>query len=173
MYHNYALRIAGPLLALGVNFPFLPPDLYDSGTSTTAVIEDGLAEHRITVFETSMNPKYAENKVRFPADLDSTAGPIERIAADSPIVPTTVEPTGRFDDRFGYFTHKHGTYWRWVWPGFDGESESAANVRVEFRPLPNQPTIRDRIGFTALFAGLLKRLVHADHPVDELPWESA
>jgi hypothetical protein len=68
---------------------------------------------------------------------------------------------------------KHGTYWRWVRPVFGGASRSAANARIEFRPIPAQPTVRDSIAFQAAFAGLMESLVRREHPVIDQYWETA
>ncbi|WP_255192324.1 hypothetical protein [Natronobeatus ordinarius] len=177
---RYALRAAGPLLALGVNAPFFPPELYDDGVDPEAVLEDGWAEQRIDVFETVLNPadwrrgdRERDGKVRFPRDLETVAEAIDRLVADEPIVPQTVDGCGRFDDRYAHLEYKHGSYWRWVRPVFDAPSESAANARIEFRPLPAQPTIRDSVAFLAAFAGLMESLPRREHPVAALPWEDA
>ncbi|WP_290819227.1 hypothetical protein [Halovivax sp.] len=173
-YFNYALRIAGPLLALGVNSPFFPPDCYDEGTTAEDALADGWMEHRIGVFETVLNAAAEEpGKVRFPTDLSSTAEAVDRIAVDDTIVPMPVEKRGRYDDRFAHFRRTHGTYWRWVRPVFDGASRSAANARIEFRPVPAQPTVRDSIAFQAAFAGLMESLIRLEHPVADLDWQIA
>jgi hypothetical protein len=172
-YFGYALRIAGPLLALAVNSPFFPPSLYDEDATVESVLADGHLENRVSTYESVMRDPNRPDKVRFPRDVETTVEAVERLAGDPPIVPLAVDPGDRFDDRFAHLRHKHGSYWRWVRPVFEGSSESAANVRVEFRPLPAQPTIRDSVAFLAAFAGLLCGLVHADHPVAELPWETA
>jgi hypothetical protein len=171
-YFRYALRVAAPLLALGVNSPFFPPDLYDDATPE-AVLREGWLENRVHVFEGVMNPGDGPNKVKFPDDVDSVRDAVDRIAEDPPVVPASVEAAGRFDDEFAHIRHKHGSYWRWVRPVFGGASRSAANVRVEFRPLPGQPTVRDTIAFQAAFAGLLKSLAATDHPVRDMDWETA
>jgi len=124
-HFRYALRVAGPLLAIGVNSPFLPQRA------------------------------------------------VNRIAADPPLVPMNVDPSGRFDDAFRHFEHKHGTFWRWIQPVFDGPTPAAANARIEFRALPAQPTIRDSIAFVAAFAGLMESLPRREHPVASLDWEVA
>ncbi|AGB39301.1 hypothetical protein [Natronococcus occultus] len=174
IYFNYALRIAGPLLALGVNSPFFPPDLYDEDTTAEDVLADGWMEHRISVFETVLNdPSTGEGKVRFPKDLESVDEAIDRIAADDTIVPMPVEAGERFDDSFSHFRRKHGTYWRWIRPVFGGPTRSAANARIEFRPVAAQPTVRDSISFLAAFAGLLESLTRLEHPIVELDWEVA
>jgi gamma-glutamyl:cysteine ligase YbdK (ATP-grasp superfamily) len=169
---GYALRIAGPLLALGVNSPLFPPELYDDPDRRT-VLEDGWAEHRIPVYEDMMNPPEGPGKVRFPADLDHPSEAVDRIVGDRTLVTAAIESGERFDDSFVHLRHKHGSYWRWVRPVFDGASRSAANVRIEFRPLPGQPTLRDTVAFLAAFAGLMTALPAGDHPVADLSWERA
>ena len=172
-YFRAALRVAGPLVALGANAPFFPPDLYSTDDGE-AILEDGYHEHRIHVFESVLNdPDRRRGKVRLPEDVDSVAEAIDRIASDPVIVPLDPEPSGRFDDQFAAFRMKSGTYWRWVRPIFDGPTRSGANARIEFRPLSAQPTVRDSVAFLAAFAGLLEALPAHDHPVLELSWADA
>jgi len=173
-YFNYALRVAGPLLALGVNSPFFPADLYDEDATADEILRDGWMEHRISVFETVLNdPTTGEGKVRFPRDLADVDEAIDRIATDDTIVPMPVESGERFDDQFPHFSRKHGTYWLWVRPVFGGPTRSAANARIEFRPIPAQPTVRDSVSFLAAFAGLMESLTRLEHPVVELDWQLA
>jgi hypothetical protein len=172
-YFRYALRIAGPLLALGVNSPFFPPDCYDDVDDETIVAEAHM-EHRIGVFEAVLNPTDDRPpKVCFPPDFETVEDAIDDVAADECIVPMEVETGARFDDRFAHLRHKHGSYWRWVRPVFDGATRSAANARIEFRPLPGQPTIRDAVAFQAVFAGLMESLPRREHPIRALEWERA
>ena len=171
-YFTYALRIAGPLLALGVNSPFFPPDLYDDAPAER-IMDDGWMSHRIHVFEAILNPDGGTGKVRFPRDLDSVEEAVDRIATDDTIVPMPVEESSRFDDAFATFRLKHGTYWRWVRPVFEGASRSSANARIEFRPIAGQPTVRDGIAFQAAFAGLMESLTRREHPVESLDWQDA
>ncbi len=171
-YFRYALRIAGPLLALAVNSPFFPPDLYDEDVSPAEILDEGHDENRVDVFESVLNPEGAE-KVRFPRDVETAEEAVRRVAEDRTVVPMEVETGARFDDEFAHFRHKHGTYWRWVRPVFGGASEEAANARIEFRPLPAQPTVRDVIALQATFAGLLVALHRTSHPVRRLPWAEA
>ncbi|CCC40786.1 hypothetical protein [Haloquadratum walsbyi] len=170
-YFNYALRIAGPLLALGVNSPFFPPDLYDD-VGAQQILADGHAENRIHVFESVLNTADAE-KVRFPQDLNTVEDAVDRVADDATIVPMPVPRGDRFDDNFATLRRKHGTYWRWIRPVFDGASRSSANARIEFRPLPAQPTVRDSMAFQATFAGLMKSLPRREHPVVNQSWSTA
>jgi len=171
---GYALRLAGPLLALGANSPFFPPDLYDAGVDPDDVLADAHAEHRIGVFERTMNPTGEPGaKVGFPPDVDTVEAAVDLVADDATIVPQWLDERGRFDDRFRHFGHQHGSFWRWVRPVFDGASPASANARVEFRPLPAQPTVRDGVAFLAALAGFLEEAYAADHPVRDLPWATA
>ena len=173
-YFAYALRVAAPLLALCANSPFVPPDCYDDGTTIEDAIEDAWDAHRIAVFETVLNaPSETAGKVRFPREIESAEQAVDRVADDELLVPTDVESKGRYDDAFAHFRHKHGSFWRWVRPVFDGPSKSAANARIEFRPIAGQPTVRDSVAVLAAFAGLMVELPRSDHPVDRLEWETA
>ncbi|GAA0220452.1 hypothetical protein [Halobaculum roseum] len=171
-YHNLALRVAGPLLALGVNAPFFPADLYAADATAEDVLADGWHENRVAVFESVLNEEGAE-KVTFPEDLDSVEEAVDRVAADPTIVPMPVGEGNRFDDAFATLRRKHGTYWRWVRPVFEGATRSAANARIEFRPIPAQPTVGDSIAFLAAFAGLMESLPRRRHPVYDLDWGTA
>ena len=174
-YFDYALRVAAPLLALGVNSPFFPPDLYDDAPDSEIVAEAHM-ENRINVFESVLNPPAGTDesaKVRFPPEFETVDEAIDDIAADTCIVPQDVPETERFDDAFRHLRHKHGSYWRWIRPVFDGASRSSANARIEFRPLPAQPTVRDCVAFEAVFAGLMESLPRREHPIRGLPWEQA
>jgi hypothetical protein len=172
-YFRYALRFAAPLLALGVNAPVFPPDLYDEDATPEEILADGWQESRIDVFETVLNVPGEYEKVSFPVDLDSVTDAVDRVADDSTIVPMPVSGGGRFDDEFAHWRRKHGTYWRWVRPVFGGASREEANARIEFRPIPGQPTVRDTISFQAAFAGLLENLTRTEHPLYELDWSAA
>ncbi len=173
-HFTYALRVAGPLAALGANSPFFPPEMYDD-VPTRRILADAWMEHRITVFEDGLNPPTGEGdpKVCFPPDVETVEDAIDDIAADRTIVPMDLPQGQRFDDRFRHFRHKHGSYWRWVRPVFDGPSRSAANARIEFRPLSAQPTIRDAVAFQAVFAGLMESLPRREHPLKTLDWQTA
>jgi gamma-glutamyl:cysteine ligase YbdK (ATP-grasp superfamily) len=171
-YFRYALRIAGPMLALGVNSPFFPPDLYDDPDRKT-VLEDGWVENRIPVYEDMMNPPDGPEKVRFPADIERPRDAVDRIVEDRVLVPAAIAAGERFDDSFVHFRHTHGSFWRWVRPVFDGASRAAANARIEFRPLPAQPTLRDTMAFLAAFAGAMTAFPSSRHPVTDLSWEQA
>ncbi len=173
-YFRYALRIAGPVLALGVNSPFFPPDLYDEDADPESILADAWMEHRINAFETVLNAEHdTAGKVRFPHDIDSVEGAVRRVAEDDTFVPMPVAEGDRFDDKFAHFRLKHGTFWRWVRPVFGGPDRSSANARIEFRPVPAQPTVRDSISVLAMFAGLMESLPRLEHPVSDQDWAIA
>ena len=171
-YFRYALRVAGPLLALGVNAPFFPPDCYED-VAPGQILADARDEERVFVFESVLNPDDGNRKVRFPRDVDSVREAVQRIVDDDVIVPMPVAESDRFDDDFAALRVKHGTFWRWVRPVFEGATRSSAHARIEFRPIPGQPTVRDAVAFQALFAGLLESLPRLDHPVSDMSWETA
>jgi hypothetical protein len=171
-YFSYALRVAGPLLALGANSPFFPPDLYEPGATAEEILADGWDESRITVFESVLNAENSE-KVRFPRDVETVEEAVDRVAQDPSVVPMAVSRGDRYDDRFATLRRKHGTFWRWVRPVFDGATRSNANARIEFRPIAAQPTVRDSIAFQATFAGLMESLPRRAHPVEGLSWGTA
>ncbi|RBI64328.1 hypothetical protein DMJ13_07570 [halophilic archaeon] len=169
-YFRYAIRIAAPLLALGVNSPFFPPDLYDDAPPEE-ILAGAWMSNRISVFESVLNaPGDTPAKVRFPDEFDTVEDAVDGIATDETIVPMPVSPADRFDDEFAHFRLKHGTYWRWVRPVFGGATRSSANARIEFRPIAAQPTVRDAIAFQAAFAGLLESTFRREHPVRHLDW---
>lgn len=172
-YFRYALRVAAPLLALGVNSPFFPPSFYEHDADLSNVLESCWMENRINVFESVMNPAEGDRSVRFPRDVESAAEAVDRVVEDDTVVPRAVDVGERFDDQFAHFRYKHGTFWRWIRPVFDGRTRAEANARIEFRPLPAQPTIRDSVAFLAAFAGLLEGLTAHEHPLEELSWETA
>jgi len=174
-YFSYALRVAGPLLAMGVNSPFFPPDCYDD-TEAADIVADAYMEHRVGVFESVLNPPPGSEvapKVCFPPDFETVEDAIDDIVEDNTIVPMAIETGQRFDDEFAHLRHKHGSYWRWVRPVFEGATRSAANARIEFRPLPAQPTLKDAIAFQAVFAGLMESLPRREHPVQDQAWSVA
>jgi len=180
-YFNVALRTAGPILALSSNAPFLPADCYDDDPD---VIDATPHELRIHVFEKSINagaPR-GEGKVRFPADLDHATDVVDRVVADETYAPVLVDPddgggAGNYRSTIPEYDHKRGVHWRWVRGVVGGQpvgsEPDGASLRIEYRPLPTQPTVRDTVSLQALVVGLLRGLVDADHPLTALPWTAA
>ncbi|WP_415379714.1 hypothetical protein [Halosimplex sp. TS25] len=187
-YHNLAVRTLGPLLALSTNSPFLPGDCYGDGVDPRELVEDTHHELRIAAFEQSMNQGC--RKVRVPEDLDDPADAVEHVVADDSFAPFLREWIEDEDDveeegqkggdptsAAWEFDYKRGTFWRWVRGVAGGDAVDGAcdqqSLRIEYRPLPTQPTVRDIVGLQVLTAGLLHGLVAADHPLGDLPHEVA
>jgi hypothetical protein len=178
-YFNAALRTTGPILALSSNAPFLPADCYDDEPD---VVDATPHEHRIHVFEGSINadaPR-GEGKVRFPADLDRATDVVDRVVADetyAPVLATGDEAPDRYRDTLPEYDHKRGVHWRWVRGVIGGQpvgtATDGASLRIEYRPLPTQPTVRDTVAVQVLVVGLLRGLVAAEHPLTDLPWTAA
>ena len=187
--HNLAVRTLGPLLALSTNSPFLPGDCYDGDVDPHDLVDDTHHELRIAAFEQSMNQGC--RKVCVPDDLDSPADAVEHVVADetfAPFLEEWIESEGEDVETGGQkggdptstaweFDHKRGTFWRWVRGVAGGDAVDGAcdqqSLRIEYRPLPTQPTVRDIVGLQVLTAGLLRGLVAADHPLGDLSWDAA
>ena len=179
-YYNTAIRTLGPILAVSTNSPFLPPEFYDVA-DPKAVVDATPHELRITVFEQSVN-QTEHAKVRVPKDIDDTTAIVDRVVADDPYAPFLREWLADDDretlaDRLWEFAHKRGTYWRWlrcvVGGGHINDDNDTHSLRIEYRPLPTQPTVTDIVGLQALVVGAIRGLAAADHPLTTLSWEAA
>ena len=185
-YLRYATRILGPAVALTANSPFLPADLYPADVDPETVLA-GPHELRVPVYEDSINPP-GVRKVRVPEDVTDVEGAVAAVAEDATFAPFCTDPEDVSEDapyreRFPEFAHKHGTFWRWVRPVFGGDHPTNGSgpadgnddrsVRIEFRPIPTQPTVRDCVSCQALVAGALRGLDATDHPLLELPRDAA
>jgi len=180
-YFNAALRTTGPILALSTNSPFLPADCYDDDPD---VISATPHEHRIHVFEESINagaPR-SEGKVRFPSDLDRATDVVDRVVADETYAPVLADgdddgDASPYRATLREYDHKRGVHWRWVRGVVGGQpvgtERDGASLRIEYRPLPTQPTVDDTVSLQVLVVGLLRGLVTTDHPLTELPWTAA
>jgi hypothetical protein len=183
-YYNAAIRTMGPVLSLATNSPFAPPDLY-ADVDPDRLLDQTYHELRVPVFEQSVNlpGEDAPKKVRFPDDIERTEDTVEKVVEDHTYSPFLREWTGEEDDAESYtdefweFDFKRGTYWRWLRAVIGGEpigdDNDERSIRIEYRPLPTQPTVRDNVALLALVAGLLVGLVDRDHPLEKLSWENA
>jgi gamma-glutamyl:cysteine ligase YbdK (ATP-grasp superfamily) len=180
-YYNVAIRTMGPLLALSANSPFLPGDLYGDVADPAGLVDATHHELRIAAFEQSVNHT-PHPKVRVPRDIEAATDVADRVVADDRYAPFLREwieegPREAFGDRYWEFDYKRSTYWRWLRCVIGGDPLPGDNdersLRIEYRPLPTQPTIADVVGLQALTAGLLRGLVAADHPLTDLPWAAA
>ncbi len=187
-YYNTAMRTMGPLLALTSNSPFLPPDLYDDPDRD--LLDETYHELRIPVFEQSVNPpgEYDDKKVRFPRDINRTEDMLDKVMEDRTYSPLLREwksegdgsedgEDDEYTDNFWEFEYKRGTYWRWLRAVVGGDEVSEGNdeksIRLEYRPLPTQPSVRDTVGLQALVSGMLAGMVVDNHPLPSLGWQDA
>ncbi|MFB6301990.1 MAG: hypothetical protein ABEH78_03925 [Haloferacaceae archaeon] len=194
-YHDVAVRTMAPLLALSTNSPFLPADLY--ADAAPGVIDETYHEHRVPVFERSINAgrPAGEGNVRVPEDMADATEIAERVVEDPTYAPSLAdeangeggggaegnggeraEADGLYADRIPEFDRKRGVHWRWIRAVVGGQpvgTDDGASVRLEYRPLPTQPTVRDNVSLAALTVGLLRGLIAADHPLRDLPWTAA
>lgn len=179
-YYNAAIRTLGPLLALSTNSPFLPPDLYTDVETPETLVEETHHELRIAVFEQSVNQS-PNNKVRVPQDITDLRESLDLVVQDDLYAPflrewVTDGPRESFADEHWEFTYKRSTFWRWLRAVVGGTPVDGAtderSVRIEYRPLPTQPTVRDVVGLQVLTVGLVRGLVAESHPVVGLSWEA-
>ncbi|MFB6308676.1 MAG: hypothetical protein ABEH35_05030 [Haloarculaceae archaeon] len=179
-YYNAAIRTLGPLLSLSTNSPFLPADCYDVA-DPTSLLEETHHELRIAAFEQSVNTT-PNPKVRVPDDIAEASEVVDRVVADDLVAPFLREwiadgKRQEFDDEYWEFDHKRSTFWRWLRCVVGGDpvegTSDEQSLRIEYRPLPTQPTTDDVIALQVLTAGLIRGLVARDHPITELPWQDA
>lgn len=179
-YYNYAIRTMAPLLALTSNSPFMPPELYENPSEET--VENSYHELRIPLFEQAVNTseEYSRKKCRVPDDLENLEDAVDGIQKDETYHPWLREwsdPKNGFKDSFWELEYKRGTFWRWVRPVFGGEEVEDAcgekSVRIEYRPIPTQPTLKDNISVQLLVNGLLIGLKQKQHPLKQQSWEKA
>jgi hypothetical protein len=180
-YYNAAIRTLGPLLALSTNSPFLPPDLYTDVYDPESLVEETPHELRIPIFEQSVNTS-PNDKVRVPSDIDVATDIVDGIVDDDLYAPFLREwidddPRASFADEYWEFGYKRSTYWRWLRCVVGGDEVDGAggvqSLRIEYRPIPTQPTVSDVVGMQVLTVGLIRGLVAEDHPLPELPWAEA
>jgi len=180
-YYNAAIRTLGPILALTANSPLLPADMYDGVDDPEALLDETHHELRIAAFEQSVNTS-AHPKVRVPRDIETTTDVVDRVVEDdlfAPFLREWIADGGRdgLADTYWEFGHKRGTYWRWLRCVIGGDPVDGAgderSLRIEYRPIPTQPTVQDTIAVQTLTAGLIRGIVAADHPLAELPWQDA
>ncbi|ATW89513.1 hypothetical protein halTADL_2799 [Halohasta litchfieldiae] len=176
--YNAAIATLGPILALSTNSPLLPVDCYDVN-DPESLLDDTHHELRIDVFEQSINGAW--EKVKFPDKIDSTTDVIDLLVDDPTVAPFLREwledgPRETFADDFWELDHKRGTYWRWLravtggQPVGDGDEQS---LRIEYRPIPTQPTVDDIIGLQCLVTGVIRGLLLTDHPAKTLDQSTA
>lgn len=177
-YYAVAVRTLGPVLALATNSPLLPTDLYDLD-DPVRLLEETHHELRVPVFEQSIN--HAWEKVRFPGDIEDATDAIDALVDDPTCAPFLREWVAEGDretvtDRFWELDHKRGTYWRWLRTVIGGQPVGRGDqwsIRLEYRPLPTQPTVAGNVAVLQFVAGLVHGLCTAEHPIATLEHDAA
>lgn len=181
-HYRLGIRTLGPVLALTTNSPFLPADCYESVDDPYDVLEAAYHESRIPVFEQSINGTVEnEGKVRFPADIATATDVVDLLEEDRTCAPflrewVTDEAPENYADEIWELDHKRGTFWRWLRAVVGGrplEGVTDQSLRIEYRPIPNQPSVEGILAVQALVPGLLRGLVVTEHPLEELAWAAA
>jgi hypothetical protein len=190
-HYAVGIRTLGPVLALATNSPFLPADLYEAGERDDGtvdpvdapyeLVERAYHEHRVPVFEQALNAGADDGKVRFPRDIERVEDVVDRLVADRTCAPflkewvKAADAVDGYADRIWELDHKRGTYWRWLRAVVGGEAVAGTDersLRIEYRPVPTQPTVADTVGLQCLVSGLVRGLVAADHPLPALEWDA-
>ncbi|MFD1642613.1 hypothetical protein [Halohasta litorea] len=179
-YFNAAVRTLGPVLALSTNSPFLPGDLYNAVEDPQRLVAETPHELRIPIFEGTVNVGDGP-KACCPRDIETPTDIVDRVVDDWTCGPflsewaeTPTDETAAAVEPYWEFTHKYGTYWRWVRPILGGDAAGdGGSLRIEYRPLPTQPTVQDVLSLHWLTTGLVRGIVAADHPLVELDWTDA
>ncbi|PTD94474.1 hypothetical protein C9439_02350 [archaeon SCG-AAA382B04] len=175
-YYNTSMRTMAPLLALSANSVFLPPEFYRNGLP-----QNVFHEMRIPIFEQSVNPsdEYEKKKVRFPSHLESFEDLTQKIAKDDPYTACLREwkKTNGPQKEFWEWNYKLREFWRWQRPVIGGKPIekccSNNSIRIEYRPLPTQPTLKDNISLQFVTSGLIHGLIEKNHPIIYLEWEKS
>ncbi len=159
--HDASLELAGPLLALSANSPFLfGRPLWH--------------ETRIALFEQAMSGAAGfeglSPRVFFASRYcaEDPLAPFEENLADFPILLPILSDEPRA--RFAHLRLHNGTIWRWVrlLAGFD--ADETPHVRLEQRVMPAGPSVIDMFANAAFYYGAVHAL--AQRPA-ALPLEAA
>ncbi len=177
-YYNTAIGTLGPVLALATNAPLAPADLYEID-DPYELLETTHHELRIPAFEQAINQAW--HKVRFPEMIEDATDTVDLLCADqtcAPFLREWLEDGERetIDEQFWELNHKRGTYWRWLRSVIGGQPVGEGDqwsIRIEYRPVPAQPTVGENIGLQCLVAGLVHGLCLADHPLAAIDQERA
>lgn len=149
-YINAASVLAGPLVAVSANSPFL------NGTGPL------WKESRIPVFEQSIDSRNKTERTvgsdpgrgsfldKYYTNLDDFYTESLRRPA---LLPDLTFGKGAID--FPLFRLQVGTDWRWIRPVWHGKEGDDKYMTLEFRPLSAGPTIRDMVANSALYYGAM------------------
>jgi len=165
-FYNASLIASAPVLALGVNSPFLFNHLLWQETriplfeQAVAILPPGAdpADRRVSFgagyLQDSIDECFTDNLHRYPVLL--------------PIVSATPP------ESLAHLRLHNGTIWRWNRPLVGFDDDGRPHVRIEHRVLPAGPSILDMLANAAFYTGLVTFLARESRPPEqELPFETA
>lgn len=159
--YDASLELAGPLIALSANSPFL------FGHALWH-------ETRIPLFEQAMSGAAGTGRLAprvFFANAYASGDPVrlfEENLLDFPVLLPIL--SGDAERRFPHLRLHNGTIWRWVRLLAGFEDNGAPHVRLEQRVMPAGPSVVDMFANAAFYYGAVHAL--AQRPA-QLPLESA
>ena len=155
-FYNASIVASAPLLAVGVNSPFLfGRELWQ--------------ESRISVFEQSVDTGVPPQRVSFGSGYaeESIMECFEENLRQYPVLLPELmdEPC----EHYAHLRLHNGAIWRWNRPLIGFGVDGCPHIRIEQRVLPAGPTIPDMMANAAFFYGLAKQL--QDRPL--MPFAAA
>lgn len=168
-YWNAAQAVAGVQVALAANSPFL------LGHRLWAETRVPLFEQAVDVRPVELRNQGVRPRVWFGDRWASSATDLfeENVRYFPALLPMVddEDPVDALDEGRTPQLHElrlhSGTVWRWNRPVYD-VTDGAAHLRLENRVLPAGPTAVDAVANAMFFYGVVRALVHSDHP----PWRS-
>jgi len=158
-FYNASLVSSAPVLALGVNSPFLFGRLLWDETRIP------LFEQAVAMLPLGANP--SDRRVSFGAGYlrENIAEYFTDILNRYPVLLPFNHNAN--PEALAHMRLHNGTIWSWNRPliGFDGSNRP--HLRIEHRVLPAGPSILDMLANAAFYAGLATALAREAHPPEE------
>lgn len=159
-YYNASIIASAPLLAVGVNSPFL--------------FERQLwQETRIAVFEQTVDTGASVQRVSFGSGYaeHSIVECFEENLEHYPVLLPEVMDTS--PEQYAHLRLHNGSIWRWNRPLIGFDSDACPHFRIEQRVLPAGPTIQDMMANAAFYYGLVAALKPLLEKGERMPFEIA
>lgn len=165
-FYNASLIASAPVLALGVNSPFLFEHLLWEETRIP------LFEQAVAILPLGADPRH--RRVSFGAGYlrdgidEYFADTLKRYPVLLPFVSDAPAET------FAHLRLHNGTIWRWNRPLVGFDAAGRPHLRIEHRVLPAGPSIVDMLANAVFYTGLATALAReARAPEQELSFEAA
>jgi hypothetical protein len=165
-FYNASLIASAPVLALGVNSPFLFDHLLWQETRIP------LFEQAVAILPPGADP--VDRRVSFGAGYlrDGVDEYFTDIFHRYPVLLPIVSDAPL--DSFAHLRLHNGTIWRWNRPLVGFDTSGRPHVRIEHRVLPAGPSILDMLANAAFYTGLVTALARDSRPPEqELPFDTA